>query len=83
MRMPMKTWATFSLSRRRSVVGLVEVRRRAGEGAALGAEEFLGQFVHGRVLLELLDQPVVVEEHALLTDLVRDGANLEQFGPLR
>ena len=60
---------------------LVEVGRGVLERPAVGPEELLDHLVHRRVLGELLDQPVVVEEHRLVADRVR-RLDLEDLGPL-
>ena len=60
---------------------LVVVRRGARERPSLGREEIPHQLVDGDVPLDLLLEPVVVEEHRLVADLLR-GADHEQLRPL-
>ena len=80
MRMPMNTWATFSDTLRVSRLVLIVVRGRVLEGAAVGAEQFLHPLVDRHVAGDLVLQPVVIQEHRLVADLVR-RADLQQFRP--
>ena len=68
--MPMNTWATFSVIGRVLGRRLVEVGGRVLERAAAGPKQLLDHLVHRHVLGELLDEPVVVEEHRLVADLM-------------
>jgi hypothetical protein len=59
---------------------LVEVRRRLVEGAARGAQQLADHLIQRHFAGDLVGQPVAVQEHRLVADLVA-RLDHQQFRP--